>query len=274
LNHRANPSKIKELLHRLNNEAKFLFINYIFGLVAGVLFCLLEGLGRIRFKHFDRFPIWEETLIIVSNHPSLLEPVLLPFMGFPWMNFPWAFSSQWSRMKFSVSWFSRLRKEFALSKKLTPANAPDRNNFFDNGFWRLFQGINVPIDRSGKPQARISSISTLKSILENGGRVLIFPEGGRSFKVVKKGSLKSAGGKEIGKLKNGAAWLAINTGARVLPVWIEGTDKVLPNNKLPLPKLWHVITIKIGEPFAVNGTDREPATQEIANALLALADED
>ena len=66
---------------------------------------------------------------------------------------------------------------------------------------------------------------------------------------------------------------AINTGARVLPIWIEGTDKVLPNNRFPLPSLWHTITIKIGQPFLVSEGGREEATSKIALALLALADE-
>jgi 1-acyl-sn-glycerol-3-phosphate acyltransferase len=150
---------------------------------------------------------------------------------------------------------------------------PDRQNFFDYGFWRLFQGINVPVDRNGRPQDRISSISAIKSILEGGGRVLIFPEGGRTYKAVKNGRCASASGKEIGKLKHGAAWLAVNTGARVLPIWVEGTDKVLPNDSLPVPRLWHRITIKIGQPFSVSENDREEATSEIRQALLMLAEE-
>ena len=267
-------SEYKKFLRKPVNEIRFLVVNYLFSPIVGVLFCLLEALGRIKFVHFDRFPIWEEKLIIVSNHPSLLEPVLLPFMGFPWMNFPWVFSSQWSRIKFSLRWFSRLRKELALPKKLIPANVPDRQNFFDYGFWRLFQGINIPVDRNGKPQDRISTISALKDVLEDGGRVLIFPEGGRTFKAVQNSRFKSIGGKEVGKLKHGAAWLAINTDARVLPIWIEGTDRVLPNNKLPLPRLWHRITIKIGKPFLISGSGREEATSEIRQALLALADEE
>jgi len=265
---------LKKMLHKLINEIRFLLVNYVFSPTVGVLFCLFEALGRIKFVHFDRFPIWEEKLIIVSNHPSLFEPVLLPFMGFPWMNFPWVFSSQWRRFKFSFSWFSRLQREFALPKNLIPVNVPDKQNFFDFGLWRLFQGINVPVDRNGSPQDRVGTISALKRILENGGRILIFPEGGRTFKTVKRGRFRSAGGKEIGKLKHGAAWLAINTGARILPIWIEGTDKVLPNNRFPLPRLWHRITIKIGKPFLVSGNVREEATSEITQALLAVADEE
>ena len=78
----------------------------------------------------------------------------------------------------------------------------------------------------------------------------------------------------MGELKQGAAWLAINTGARILPIWVDGTDKVLPNDKPSLPRLWHRITIKIGEPFLVSGSVREEGTSEIAQDLLSLADEE
>jgi len=81
-------SELDRFLQKIVDEIKFLLVNYVFGPAVGVVFCLLEALGRIKFVHFERFPMWEEKLIIVANHPSLFEPILLPFMGFPWMNFP------------------------------------------------------------------------------------------------------------------------------------------------------------------------------------------
>jgi len=257
----------------LFSEIRFLVVNYLLGPTLGILVCLLEAFGRIKFLHFERFPVWEEKLIIVSNHPSLLEPVLLPLIGFPWMNFPWLFSPLWSRIKFSMSWFKELQKEFSLQKKLIPANVPDKNNFYDPPYMRVFQGINVPVDRNGRAQGRIGTVLVLKKILENGGRVLIFPEGGRTFKVIEKARVRSANGNELRKLKDGAAWLALKTNARILPIWVEGTDKVLPNNKFPFPRLWHKIMIKIGNPFFVRGETRKEATSEITQALLGLAQE-
>jgi len=270
---KAAVLKRGKVKNKLISEIECLLGNYLVIPTLGILVCLLEAPGRIRFLHFDRFPIWGEKLIIVSNHPSLLEPVILPLMGFPWMNFPWVFSPLWSRMKFSLSWFKELRKEFYLQKKLIPASVPDKNNFYDPPYMRLFQGINVPIDRNGGTQVRISTVLALKKILENGGRVLIFPEGSRTFKAIKQGSIKNANRKELGKLKDGAAWLALKTDARILPIWTEGTDKVLPNNEFPLPRLWHRITIKVGNPFLVQGKTRQEATLEITQALLELADE-
>jgi len=258
---------------KLINNVSFLVVNYVIGPTLGVFICLLEAFGRIKFVHFERFPIWDGRLITVSNHPSLLEPFLLPLMGFPWMNFPWVFSPQWTKIRLSLSWFSELQKEFSLQRKLIPANVPDQVNFYDPLYLKLFRGINVSVDRNGNSHSRIRTIMALKKILDNGGRVLLFPEGTRTFKGVKKAGFTSVSGKQLGRLKDGAAWLAMNTGARVLPVWVEGTDRVLPNEKVPLPKFWRRVTIKIGHPFVVEASNREAATAMITQALLHLADE-
>ena len=259
--------------NKLISEIRFLVANYLVAPVLGILVCLLEALGRIKFIHFDRFPIWEEKLIIVSNHPSLLDPWVFSLMGFPWMNFPWVFSPLWFRMKFSLRWFKELQKEFSLPKKLFPANVPDKNNFYDPPFMGVLKGINVPVDRNGGAHGRIGTVLALKKTLETGGRILIFPEGTRTFKAVKKSEVRSASGKQMGKLKDGASWLALKTGAKVLPIWVEGTDKVLPNNKFPFPRLWHRMTIKIGTPFVAEGATREEVTLQITRSLLGLADE-
>jgi len=194
-------------------------------------------------------------------------------MGFPWMNFPWIFSPLWSRVKFSLGWFKELQKEFSHQKKLIPANVPAKDNFYDPPYMKVFQGINVPVDRNGGVQGRIGTVLALKKVLENGGRVLIFPGGTRTFKATQRGKVKSANGSQLGKLKEGAAWLALKTNAKVLPIWVAGTDKVLPNDEFPFPRLWHRIKIKVGNPFQVNGGTRQEATSQIAQALLDLADE-
>jgi len=262
--------RVKEKVFR---EIRFFTVNYFVGPILGLFICVLETFGRIKFLHFERFPIWEEKLIIVSNHPSLLEPFILPLMGFPWMNFPWIFSPLWSRIKFSLKWFRELQKEFTLPKKLIPASAPDKNNFYDPLYLRLFREINIPVDRNGKARGRICSILALRRILDNGGRVLIFPEGGRTFKAIRRGKTRSTNGCCLGELKEGAAWLALKTDAEILPIWVDGTDRVLPNNKFPIPRFWHKVTVKIGSPFKVQSNTRQGATLEIARSLLTVADE-
>jgi 1-acyl-sn-glycerol-3-phosphate acyltransferase len=258
---------------KIANEIRFIAVNYIIAPSLGILVCLLEAFGRIKFVHFNRFPIWEEKLIIVSNHPSLLEPFLLPLMGFPWMNFPWVFSPLRLRVKFSLRWLKELRKELSRPKRLIPANVPDKGNFYDPLWMRVLQVVNIPVVRNGSTHGRIATISALVEVLENGGRVLIFPEGTRTYKAVKNPGGVKVNGQELGKLRDGAAWLALKTNAKILPVWVEGTDRVLPNNKFPLLRLWHKVTIRIGDPLAVDGKTRGEATTDITNSLLKLAGE-
>jgi len=212
-------------------------------------------------------------MVLVSNHPSLLEPWVLPLMGFPWMNFPWVFSPLWSQMRFSFRGLRELQKELSLPRKMIPANVPDKDNFYDPVYVRLFRGASIPVDRNGGAQGRISTVLALKKRLESGGRVLIFPEGTRTFKAVRKPGAETTNGRQLGELKDGAGWLALKTGAMILPIWVEGTDNVLPNNKLPIPRLWRRMVIKIGNPFMIQGRTRREATSEIRLALLGLADE-
>ncbi len=52
------------------------------------------------------------------------------------------------------------------------------------------------------------------------------------------------------------AWLALTTGAPVLPVALEGTDKVLPPGA-SVPRV-HRISVRIGKPMTFEG-DRAKA---------------
>lgn len=73
----------------------------------------------------------------------------------------------------------------------------------------------------------------------------------------------------------------VRTGARVLPVWVEGTDKVLlndPNKLFAGIDLRGKITIKIGHLLQLRVSRRlgssQQVTQRISQALLDLADEE
>jgi len=263
------------------NNIRFLVVNYLLGPFLGILVCLLETARVISIRHFNRYPLWEQRIIIVSNHPSLLEPLLIPLLGFPWMNFPWAFSPVWTRIRFSLHWFKDLQKEFAFQKKLIPVNAPDKRNFYDPPYMGLLQGINVPVDRGGGVLQRSGAASALKQVLVGGGRILIFPEGTRTFKAKPETKRRTEQGRELGELKDGAAWLALATGAKIVPVWVEGSDRFLPNNEFPIPRFWQRVTINIGEPFTLDKTNhpgssrnsRKTASETIAQALLKTGDE-
>ena len=73
----------------------------------------------------------------------------------------------------------------------------------------------IPIERS-KVSRR--SAQTALELLEEGWSVLIYPEGGRS----------SDGWMQ--EFKGGAAYLSVRTGAPVIPIWLEGTSRILPKS--------------------------------------------
>jgi 1-acyl-sn-glycerol-3-phosphate acyltransferase len=71
----------------------------------------------------------------------------------------------------------------------------------------------IPIERS--KVSRRSAQAALE-LIEEGWSVLIYPEGGRS----PDGWMQ--------EFKGGAAYLSIRTGAPVVPIWLEGTGRLLP----------------------------------------------
>lgn len=78
--------------------------------------------------------------------------------------------------------------------------------------------------------------------LKDGGCIGIFPEGTRN------GMEKNEGG----KLKNGAAYLSLKTGAKIVPIGIKGE-----------PKPFHQVTITYGEPMDFSELLKEKSAKEL-----------
>ncbi len=116
-----------------------------------------------------------------------------------------------------------------------------------------------PVDRS---TADIEAYRLATRILEEGDVLLIFPEGTRS----PDGSLQEA--------KDGLATLAMRTNAAIVPIGINGSDKVWPKgSKLPIPIPRRTITVHIGSPFRVAdvvpaGADRRAAKRIATTAIM------
>jgi len=186
-------------------------------------------------------------MIVVSNHPSLWEPLLL--VGLFFKNYV----------------FHPVR--------FAPWSTPDKGNYFDKWYWFFVRPRFIPVPR-GKIHAEMRSLVNIIRVLRHGGSVIFFPEGGRTHR----GNtfLASQSGKRIRTLRYGIGDIVCRSHATVVPVWVEGTQNVLPNNGSMFPRLWRKVTIKIGKPISYdNGTalNRKDVTHEIAQALLRLADE-
>lgn len=233
----------------------FLFITVPVGVLCGVFFSVLRMVGQIKIIHYERFPHWKRRLIIVSNHPSLLETILVPTL--------------------------LLFRQFAVNPfAYAPINTPDSYNFYKRWYWFWARPVSIPIERGNKI-AEGRTLYRIKKALDQKKIVVLFAEGGRTFKGKDGDFLYSTKGKRIRKLKYGIGWLVVRTGARVLPIWVEGTDQVLPNHPIKLfcgINLRARITIKIGKllrfrPSMRIGSGKE-ITQKISDALLKLADEE
>ena len=110
----------------------------------------------------------------------------------------------------------------------------------------VFDGIYVKRDSKD-----VSALKTTLKALKNGESIALFPEGTRNG--LEKGE----------KVKDGAAFFAVRTGAKVIPIGISGGEK-------PFKKM----TIKYGEPLDYSGRskdDLDEITEEIMKKIVELA---
>ncbi|MFF5263552.1 lysophospholipid acyltransferase family protein [Actinomadura viridis] len=102
--------------------------------------------------------------------------------------------------------------------------------------WFLTTLGHVPIQR-GAQRGAMAALEQGREILDNSGAFAIYPEGTRS---------------PDGRLyrgRTGVGWLALASGARVLPVALEGTEKIQPVGA-SMPKfLGPRPTVRIGPPM-------------------------
>ena len=103
-------------------SASLFLLTYLYGFLSGVIFHLFRLLTIIGVRHYERFPQWGRKIVLVSNHPSLLEPLILPALFFPgYILYP---------------------------NTLAPWSTPDRSNFYDRWYWFWARPRTVPVDRS------------------------------------------------------------------------------------------------------------------------------
>ena len=249
------------------------------------MICLLEVAGRIRFCNYARLPLWEGKLILASNHPGWLDVVIVPMLYFPW----W-FRELLGRIRYLLTWPLKIIKQesssniFAKDFKDIPVSTADKHNL--RHFWWVLEGWNIFINRrEGGVRERSSALRKAVDVLKNNGRIIIFPGGGRDFKAEEKGDgIYDIKTRQLimRRPKPGIGWVVKQTGATIVPIRLEGTDKVLPNktNESLLPflrferyilRIWAPIIIRIGEPlrFPV-GAEEEVILEKYIQAQIEL----
>ncbi|MFK4790575.1 lysophospholipid acyltransferase family protein [Microbacterium sp. ZW T5_56] len=152
-----------------------------------------------------------------------------------------------------------------------PVHFMAKSSYFDGtGFsgWAsrtFFTSIGAIPVRRGAGQAALDALDQQRQVLDQGRAVALYPEGTRSLDG------------RLYKGRTGVAFLALQTGAPVVPVGLIGTDKALPKGA-KLPSRSERITVRFGEPIDVtrhgsadSGRARRLATDEIMAAIHALS---
>jgi len=129
----------------------------------------------------------------------------------------------------------------------------------------FFESIGAIPVRRGAGQAALDALDLQRQLLDEGLAVALYPEGTRWTDG------------RLYKGRTGVAFLALQTGAPVVPVGLIGTDKVMPVGA-KMPTLKERITVRFGEPLdlsphgpASSGRARRLATDEIMAAIHALS---
>ncbi len=125
--------------------------------------------------------------------------------------------------------------------------------------WHLGRAGHLPVDR-GNPRRAVANIEAAARRVRGGLSILVFPEGGRRR------------GQSMRPFKAGAAHIAIDAGAAIVPMAIAGSGRVLP------PGSWHlrpgIVELRIGQPIQTKQRDGLTArrlTEELREAIEALA---
>jgi len=110
----------------------------------------------------------------------------------------------------------------------------------------------VPVQRDDQ-RAAVASLDTCLTVLRQGGVFCIYPEGTRS---------------PDGRLyrgRTGVAWLALRSGAPVVPVAMSGTDRVLPPGRtVPRPA---TVRVTFGEPVELSALGGDPGCARSRRAV-------
>jgi len=131
--------------------------------------------------------------------------------------------------------------------------------FFDNPFARFFMKIGANVVRIDTEEDFMSALQAACKVIKLGKSIYINPEGTRS---------------ETGELlpfRPGVGVVAVETGAPIVPVYIDGTIKALPPGSLfPMP---HKVRIYFDRPIRAGDLVKEQRSERAYDVYKAVTDE-
>jgi len=223
--------KMKKMIDKIIGIAGLFFLVYFIGFILFVFVSFLKLIGALKVYNESGLP---KNGVVISNHPSRIETVILPSL-------------------FAKRCFLHPIKE-------SPWSTPDKTNYYDKKVWFWLRPRAIPIER-GNSRQMVKALLKMKDVIEKGGTIILFPEGGRTFKG--KRFFYSKKGKRIRELKKGVSWLALKTNAPIVPIWVDWVEK--KNMR---------IEIKIGQKMERKNDEMMEMTKIILNEILKLADKE
>lgn len=148
----------------------------------------------------------------------------------------------------------------AFSMSPRPTHFLVKKQYFDGPFGWILRGVGqIPIDRTTGDRA---ALDAARAVLRRGGVVGVFPEGTR-------------GRGDVQQVAQGATWLAMQTGARIVPVACLGTREAgRPTSSLPRAR--SRVVVVFGDSFALTPDPSLPgrgrlraATEQLRSQLAA-----
>ena len=227
---------------------------WVMGNLGGLSFWFLKATRRIKIEgyHKTKFKANDKGLLLFSNHPSPAEPLLLAGLFYP---------------------------RYLFSFKTIPFALP-AGEHYDRWWYAPFRRLSIRIDRDNPRQGPIVT-KKLEKVLSEGKVLVMHPERERVFEEGDDDSIFSTTGRRMKKFRTGSRRLFSSNECQVLPIWIDGGEKMFPNKPakpsklfLQWPRPWRKVTIKVGEPLDLSGISKAEILEYLENVLLELADKE
>lgn len=186
---------------------------------------------RLRVEGLDQLVTLRGPVIFMANHRSFLDPAVATFA------IPAPYRSTLGIAAATEVLYRKYRWAVPLGE-LALNSFPFPTEVFEN--------IRPGLDYVGR-------------LIDDGWSLLIFPEG-----------MMNRTGRALQQLKGGTGVLAVEMGVPVVPMAIEGTEKVMPPGK-HLPRARGVVTVRFGPPVRFGAEhDYGAATAQIEERLRKL----
>lgn len=241
-----------ERIKRIISKLLLLLSVYTGGVLLGGIVFSLKVVRLIKIKHNIDPKLLKNGFIVVSNHPSLIDPLLISNLFFrQYMKHPIRYS---------------------------PWNIAETKNY-KKWYWQWAEPRMIWVNRDEPHEARKAFRKAREILNKLKGILVIFAEGGRTSSNPTNDFFYSPEKRrKLRPLERGVGLLIKGTNSLVCCAWIDGSDEVmrnLPGKFYTFPRFWRRITITVGEPFEFEKKESpEVITQKLVTRLLKLADEE